>query len=105
MSRAEVKILDGAEAREISFDAFSRQPSETAANASKRLYGTSGVMPYRVVLVNGSARSAVTVDAATGDEAAEKALARHPGQKVAFVGPATKDDVYRPTDDFAGEAA
>ncbi len=82
----------GENAREISYDAFSREPSATAASSSKRLFGASGAMDYRVVLVNGSAQSAVTVNAATGDDAAAQALAGHPGQKVAYVGPATRAD-------------
>ena len=82
----------GENAREISYDAFSREPSATAANSSKRLFTGSGAMDYRVVLMNGSAQSAVVVNAATGDEAADKALARHPGMKVAYVGPATRAD-------------
>lgn len=82
----------GANAREISFDAFSREPSKTAASASNRLFGSSGAMDYRVVLVNGSAQTAVIVNALTGDDAAARALGRHPGQKVAFVGPATRAD-------------
>jgi hypothetical protein len=82
----------GENAREISYDAFSRVPSETAASASKRLYGPSGAMDYRVVLFNGSAQQALRVNAVSGDEAAEKALARHPGLKVGYVGPATSSD-------------
>jgi hypothetical protein len=82
----------GENAREISYDAFSRVPSETAASSSKRLFGPSGAMDYRVVVVNGTAQTAITVNAATGDDAAAAALARHPGQKVAFVGPATRAD-------------
>lgn len=49
----------GENAREISYDAFSRAPSPTAANATNRLYGPSGAMDYRVVLINGSAQTAV----------------------------------------------
>lgn len=97
------KVIDGSEAREISFDAFSRQPSETAANASRRLFGSSGVMTYRVVMMNGAAQSVVNVEAATGDDAADKALARHPGLKVAYVGPATKSDAVPTIDVVDGE--
>ncbi len=89
----------GENAREISYDAFSREPSATAASSTKRLFGSSGAMDYRVVLVNGSAQSAVVVNATTGDDAAAQALARHPGQKVAFVGPATRSDAI-PTIDI-----
>lgn len=82
----------GENAREISYDAFSREPSPTAASASKRLFGPSGAMDYRVVLMNGSAQTAMRVNAATGDDAAAMALARHLGLKVAYVGPATGSD-------------
>lgn len=97
------KVIDGAEAREISARAFSRKPSKTAANSTNRLYGPSGVMPYRVVLMNGTAQTIINVEAATGDEAADKALARHPGQKVAYVGPATRDDAIPAIDAVNGE--
>ena len=90
MSEAAAHI--GENAREISYDAFSRAPSPTAASSTNRLFGTSGAMDYRVVLVNGSAQSAVTINAASGDDAAAAAAARYPGQKVAFVGPATRSD-------------
>lgn len=93
----------GEDVREISYDAFSREPSPTAANSSKRLYGPSGVMTYRVVLMNGSAQTVVNVEAATGDEAAEKALTGHVGQKVAYVGPATRSDVVPAIDVIEGE--
>lgn len=82
----------GENAREITYDAFSRVPSETAASSSKRLFGPSGAMDYRVVMMNGSAQMPVVVNASTGDEAAEEALRKHPGLKVAYVGPATRSD-------------
>ena len=97
------KIIDGAEAREISAKAFSREPSKTAASSINRLYGPSGAMTYRVVLMNGTAQTIINVDAATGDEAADKALARHPGQKVAYVAPATRSDVVPALDGVNGE--
>lgn len=99
-----MKIIDGVEAREVSADdpRFASKISPTAQTVgSKRLYGNSGVMKYRVVLANGSARSAVVVEAATGDEAAEKALRGHVGQKVAYVGPV--GDEARLVDDMVGE--
>ena len=85
------KVVGGEEAREISLEAFSREPSKTAYNINRRCQ-PSGEMTYRVVVVNGTAQSVVNVEAATGDEAADKALRLRPGQKVAYVGPATKDD-------------
>lgn len=100
MSRAEIP----AEAREISYDAFSRAPSPTAANAHNRLFGTSGAIDYRVVLGQGAGGlTSTVVNAKTGDEAAEKALERHQGWRVASVAPA--GDAYRSTDDFAGQPA
>lgn len=99
MSRAEVP----AEAREISFEAFARPVSPTAASAHNRLYGKSGALNYRVILGQmGGAMTATVVNAETGDEAAEKAIARHPGWKVTNVTPAT--DEHRSVDDFAGQA-
>lgn len=93
----------GDNAREISYDAFSREPSATAASKANPIFGPSGAMDYRVVLVNGSAQSAVVVNAVSGDDAAANALARHPGQKVAFVGPATRADAV-PTIDLMDAA-
>lgn len=70
-----------------------RKESPTAFNATKRCQ-SSGAMDYRVLLaMQGGAQMSTVVEAATGDEAAEKALAKHPGWKVAYVGPATKDDI------------
>lgn len=92
-----------AEAREIPFEAFARRESETAANATKRLFPKSGAMDYRVVLgQSGGALTQTVVNAETGDEAAEKALAKFPGWKVTNVAPAGSE--YRSTDDFAGQA-
>lgn len=100
MSKVEIP----AEAREIPFDAFSRTESPTAANAHNRLFPKSGAMDYRVVLgQSGGAMTGAVVNAETGDEAAEKALARHPGWKVVNVAPAT--DEFRLVDDFNGQAA
>jgi hypothetical protein len=99
MSKAEVP----AEAREISYEAFARPVSDTAANAHNRLFPKSGAIAYRVVLANGKALSSTVVTAETGDEAAEKALAKFPGLNVTNVTPA--GDEYRSTDDFAGQQA
>lgn len=91
-----------AEAREIPFEAFARKESETAANASKRLFGKSGAMKYRVVLgQSGGAMTSTVVEAETGDDAADMALVKNPGWKVTNVAPAT--DEIRQTDDFAGQ--
>jgi hypothetical protein len=82
----------GENAREISYDAFSRVPSETAAKLIQAPVRRPARWITASCVVNGTAQSAVTVNAATGDDAAAAALARHPGQKVAFVGPATRAD-------------
>jgi hypothetical protein len=93
-----------AEAREVSYEAFARPVSPTAASASNRIFGESGAQNYRVVLgQSGGAMTSTVVNAATGDKAAEKALAQHPGWKVTNVTPA--GDEYRKTDDFAAEQA
>ena len=97
------KVIDGEVVREIPAEAFASRLSDTAANSTNRRFGPSGAMKYRVVLVNGSAQSVVNVEAATGDDAAAAALARHPGQKVAFVGPATRDDAIPAIDVIEGE--
>ncbi len=65
--------------------ALTSDVSPTAANAFNPLFGTSGVMKYRVALRDGSM---VDVEAATGDEAANAALGRHPGGFVTAVNPA-----------------
>lgn len=93
MSRAPVP----AEAREIPYEAFARASSPTAASATNRLFGESGVMRYRVVLgQSGGALNSTVVEAATGDRAAEAALVKFPGWKVTNVAPAT--DEVRATD-------
>lgn len=77
--------------------------SETAATVGNKLYGPSGAMDYRVVLAqSGGARTSTTINAATGDEAAEQALQKYPGWKVAYVGPSTESSV-RLTDDMVAE--
>lgn len=66
-----------------------RETSPTAANASDRKFGPSGVQTYRVLMQTAMGGSVHTdVDAATGDEAAEKALGEFPGAKVAHIAPA-----------------
>jgi hypothetical protein len=66
-----------------------REDSPTAASAGKKLFEASGVQTYRVILQTAFGGVATTdVDAATGDGAAEAALAQYPGSKVANVSPA-----------------
>lgn len=103
MSKTEIEIPAGA--REISYEEFADSKiSPTAANAHNRLYPKSGAQVYRVVLgQSGGGMMATNVNAETGDEAAEAALRKHPGWKVAHVAPAT--DEFRSTDDFAGQDA
>lgn len=76
-----------------------REASETAASAHNRLYPPSGVIRYTVVLATAVGRTGTVVEASTGDEAAEKALAKFPGAKVAYVGPA--GDEMRLSDEVA----
>lgn len=79
-----------------------REASPTAASRMDRKFGPSGTMRYMVVLVNGSAKSGTVVEAATGDEAAEMALAKYPGQRVAYVGPANDGvDLNRLSDEVS----
>ena len=61
--------------------------SETAASAFNPLYPASGPMVYRCVMRDGQVAD---VRAATGDEAALNALARHPGGFVTSINPAPK---------------
>lgn len=60
--------------------------SETAATVGRKLYPDSGPMLYRVMLAGGTVPWA-DIEAATGDDAAAKVLARH-GGKVVHVEPA-----------------
>ncbi len=90
---------DGEVMREIA--SLTSDTSETAASAHNRLYKPTGIMEYCVVLANGAARTNVFVKADSGDNAALMGLARCPGQKVAYVGPAG-DAPRDTTDDFAG---
>lgn len=80
---------------------FSRQISKTASSIANRLFGPSGEMDYRVDLASGGARKVTVVRADTGDSAADQALRKNPGWKVAYVGPAS--DGSRITDDMVGE--
>ncbi len=76
---------DGEVIREVtSFDAGI---SPTAASEFNPLYKASGVMKYRCVLKDGSF---IDVDAATGDEAASKAVSAR-GLFVQSVNPAPKN--------------
>lgn len=68
-----------------------KEASPTAASVGNRLYGVSGVIPYRVTVQSAmGAMTFVDVDAATGDGAAEAALANHMGAKVLHVEPAPR---------------
>lgn len=64
--------------------------SETAATVGKELYKASGPMTYRVTMA-GAGVGFLDVEAATGDEAASKALTRY-GGKVVLVEPAPQVD-------------
>lgn len=66
-----------------------KEQSATASSVGNRLFGPSGVQTYRVQMQSAAGMGAsVDVEAATGDEAAEKALAKLPGGKVVHVAPA-----------------
>ena len=73
---------DGEVKREI--PAMTQEISPTAASAFNPLYGASGTIGYRCILRDGRV---VDVEAATGDEAALKALAKAPGSFVTSVNP------------------
>jgi hypothetical protein len=62
--------------------------SPTAATVGNRLFPNSGVMTYRVGVQGPMGLTNVDVEAATGDEAAIKALESYPGAKVTLVVPA-----------------
>lgn len=64
-----------------------KEASPTAASAGNPLFSSSGVITYRVLLA-GAGVAGVDVDAASGDEAADMALAQYPGAKVTHVAPA-----------------
>jgi hypothetical protein len=66
-----------------------REYSATAASVTDRKFPDSGVIRYLVVIQNGDVRTGKVVEAATGDEAAAKALTLNGGGKVAYVGPAS----------------
>jgi hypothetical protein len=81
-----------------------KEVSPTAANAHDRKYPDGGVQAYRVLMApggGGAVGKQATVDAATGDEAALKALGQNPGWKVAYVGPASDPDFPRLPDEAA----
>jgi hypothetical protein len=71
-------------------DTLERATSPTAANASNRLFKSSGQVKYLVLLgtSGGGAQKGTNVTASSGDEAAEMALRSNPGFKVMYVGPA-----------------
>jgi hypothetical protein len=65
-----------------------QENSPTASTVGNKLFGPSGEQTYRVQMVSVAGMSAsVDVQAATGDEAAEKGLAQLPGGKVVHVSP------------------
>jgi hypothetical protein len=65
-----------------------REDSATAASAYNRLFPPSGAMVYQVTVATGMGHILHDVEAVTGDRAAELALERFPGAKVAHVTPA-----------------
>ena len=65
--------------------------SPTAATVGNRLFGDSGAMLYRVTVQTGGGLQEVDVTAATGDKAAEAALAKCVGGKVLVVQPAPQE--------------
>ena len=68
--------------------ATAREVSLTAATVGKPLFPTSGEMKYLVLLGGQGGQKGTVVTAATGNEAADRALALNPGWKVVYVGPA-----------------
>lgn len=73
----------------VPIEAPVREASSTAASVGNRLYGPSGAIKYLVILAgSGGGQQGCVVTAATGDDAAAEALHKHPGYKVAYVGPA-----------------
>lgn len=70
-----------------------RENSPTASTVGDQKFGPSGVQTYRVLVAAAMGGTTyVDVDAATGDEAAAKALDKYPGAKVGNVTPAPKAD-------------
>lgn len=67
-----------------------QEHSDTAQTVGRELYGTSGVQTYRVLLATPMGSMPIDVEAATGDDAAAKALEKHPGCKVAHIAPAPR---------------
>jgi hypothetical protein len=78
-----------------------RENSPTAASAHNPLFGPSGVQTYRVRVAGPGGMSYVDVEAATGDEAAAKALESNPGAKVANVSPAPQSAQRHTVEDEA----
>jgi hypothetical protein len=70
------------------------EASPTAASAWDRKYPASGVQTYRcaVATANGM-QTFADVEAATGDEAAEKALVLYPGAKIGSIAPSPQQRV------------
>lgn len=67
-----------------------QERSPTAATAGDDRYKPSGAMVYRVMVSTGIGFQFEDVKAATGDDAAAKALEKFPGCKVAHVAPAPR---------------
>jgi hypothetical protein len=67
--------------------------SDTAATIGKPLYGPSGAMSYRVTVVGGMGHVFADIVAASGDDAAEIAHKRYPGNKVTHIEPTPQDAV------------
>ena len=66
-----------------------KENSPTAASVGNKLFPDSGVQTYRAVMQTAMGGVVhVDVEAATGDEAAEKALREVPGGKVSNISPA-----------------
>ncbi len=62
--------------------------SPTAATRANPLFGTSGVMTYRVTMQGNNGMLSVDVDSDSGDGAAEAAHKIHHGCKVLHIEPA-----------------
>ncbi len=68
-----------------------RENSDTAASVGNRLFPDGGSQLYRVLIRGGmGGMMPVDVEATSGDQAAELALAKVPGGFVANVAPAPK---------------
>ena len=70
---------------------FHSRDSDTAANSTHRKFATTGTIAYDVLVQTGmGGRATARVEAASGDDAAAKALEQYPGAKVAHVEPAPR---------------